>query len=330
MTLDPVGRRHGQAARERFSAGGSNPVHAWLDACRIRWRENRGDLIDYYGITRQADRVLDAVELQVSPKPIEGLIRPLYFQASDHFSPHVPPIELFGNAYYARDARINIRRVAEELSVFLGPAAVEDHLNTLRAVWTLGRARVRLLAWPSEKQRPRASWEKEVERDPRVRLGCHITIHTGLLPGTTPAERAQLESFVPIRPLPPARKFGSFDNWHANQGALEFIRDSSPFPQTTGMIGMSSDRSALIFGADDLFILSMASVRGIHVERTRPAKGPGGSLLQVEVLTDYPAMPDKKIIVCEAPGADDLNELGKTIADAIGKPLKLSPYFSDC
>lgn len=315
---------------EQSHADGQNPVHAWLDACDIPWRESRGDLIARYGITQQADRAFDAVEIDVPEKPIKGLIRPLYFQLSEHCSPHVPAIELIGDAYYAPDEGTNIRRVAKELSAVLGPANVEDHLNTLRAIWTFDRARVRLLAWPSEKQRPRSSWEKQDERDPRLKLGCYITIHTGFLPSATEAEQAQFETFMPICSLPPSRGIGIIDSWYVNQSELEFIREPAAFSEIGRSIGTSSDRSALIFRAADLFIFKMASVQAIYVERIQPAKGPGGSVLQIEVLTDYPGISVKKVTVCESTGADDLNKTGEVVANAIGKPLKLSPYYSDC
>ncbi|MGQ3202970.1 MAG: hypothetical protein ACT6TB_07695 [Sphingopyxis sp.] len=185
-------------------ADGQNPIHAWLDACAIPWRESRGDLIARYGITQQADRAFEVVEIDGPEKPIKGLIRPLYFQLSEHYSPHVPATEFIGDAYYASDEGTNIRRVAKELSAYLGPANLEGHLNTLRAIWTFDRARVRLLAWPREKQRPRSSWEKD-ERDPRLKLGCYITIHTGFLPSATEAEHAQLETFVPTSSVIPLR-----------------------------------------------------------------------------------------------------------------------------
>ena len=263
-------------------------------------------------------------------KPIKGLIRPLYFQLSEHFSPQVPAIELIGDAYYAPDEGTNIRRVAKELSAFLGPANVDDHLNTLRAIWTFDRARVRLLAWPSEKQRPRSSWEKQDERDPRLKLGCYITIHTGFLPSASEAEQVQFETFVPICSLPPSRGVGTIDSWYVNQNELEFVRKPTAFPEIGRKIGTSSDWSALIFRATDLFIFKMASVQAVYVERTQPAKGPGGSLLQIEILTDYPGISVKRITVCESTGADDLNEIGEVVANATGKPLKLSPYYSDC
>lgn len=157
-----------------------------------------------------------------------------------------------------------------------------------------------------------------------------MTIHTGFLPSTTEAEQARFENFVPICPLPPGRFGGITDHWIANQSELEFIREPSACPEIGRAIGWSSDRSALIFRDTDLFTIRMDSVQAIYVERTQPAKGPGGSLLQVEVRTDYPDKPVKMVTVCEAAGADDLNRIGKLVADAIGKPLRLSPYYADC
>lgn len=241
------------------------------------------------------------------------------------FSPNAPAGELIGDAYYRADERANIRQVARELSRFLGPAPVEDHLNTLRAEWRCDRAGVRLLAWPRERQFARSD-----DRDPRLQLGCYITIHTGLRPEPGEAEREQLRSFVPICALPPRRDRGESYDWYINQSEMEFMRDAAGIAGNVGQIGLSADGGALIFHADDLFMLDMAKVQSVRVLRVQPAKGPGGSTLQIDVLTDYDGVARKEVTVCEAPGADDLSEIAAIVASAIERPLNLEPYSADC
>jgi len=333
-TQRPAGRRSLNSLKTPSFApphtSDRNPIHAWLDRYDIPWRRSRGEMIDRYGISTQAGRPLEAVEIDVPVLPIKGLIRPLYFQVLGYFSPHLPATEFIGDAYYAPDAATNIGRTAEELSPHLGPANVQDHLNTLRVVWAFGRASVRLLAWPEDRQPTGLLPETQRQGDPRLKTRCYVTINTGFLPSATAGERAQLQSFLPICALPPSDGGRAVDGLAASQNLLEFIRDAAPFPEMGRTIGLSADRSTLIFHTSHLFMMNMASVQAISVERIRPAKGPGGSLLQVEVLTDYPGVPVKTVTLGEAAGADDLNELGAFIADAIGKPLKLSRYYSDC
>ncbi|MDE1918588.1 MAG: hypothetical protein KGJ57_21265 [Sphingomonadales bacterium] len=319
----------GQTPNQR-PTDGTNPIHAWLDAYEIPWRESRGKLIARYGITNHPDRSFEAVELNVPKPPIRGLIRPLYFQISEHFSPNAPAVEFIGDSYYVPNESTNIQSVAKELCTFLGPVNIEHHLNTIRAIWEFDNAKVRLLTWPKEKQRQLSAWGKPDTRDPRLKLGCYITIQTGFVPSASEIERSNIETFVPICSLPKKREARSHDNFYVNQGVMEFIREAENFSLPDRSIGMSADQSLMIFRDKDLYLFKMSMVRAIHVVRTKPAKGPGGSVLQVEVLTDYDGIPVKSVTVCEAAGVDDLNEIGELVASSTGKPLHLSPYYSDC
>jgi hypothetical protein len=97
-----------------------------------------------------------------------------------------------------------------------------------------------------------------------------------------------------------------------------------------GRVGTSADRGALIFWQSQLYIVPMADVIGLTVDRMTPAKGSGGSWLNVECRTKCDGLASKSLLITKAAGADDLNAFGAELAAATGKPLVLSEYYADC
>jgi hypothetical protein len=270
------------------------------------------------------------VEIRLQPAPLKSLVRPVHALDSKYFSPHVPATEFVAETYFTTDERENLRRTADELRAHLGPIQIADHWNTVRAVWNFDRSRVRLLAWPADMQRALSPLELGHQRDPRLRLGCYITINTGFLPEISPQEFARMQSFVPIGSLSSFTLLRNLDAVGPPENELEFIRDPNESRAIEGMIGVSADREALLFQLSYLYILPLERVKQFRVERTLPAKGPGGSELKIECATDYEGLAAKMVTVCQGPGADDLNDLGRTLAEATNKPVELSRYFSDC
>jgi hypothetical protein len=242
----------------------------------------------------------------------------------------VPATEFVAETYFTTDERENLERTADELRPHLGPAEIVDHLNTVRAMWTFDRSRVRLLAWPADKQRALLPRQPEDKGDPRLRLGCYITISTGLIPEMSRQELAWMRSFEPICPISSFAGSDIQDAAGPPQNELEFVRDPDGPRATEGMVGVSADREALLFQLSHLYILPLERVKQIHVVRTRPAKGPGGSELEIECATDCEGLASKMVTVCRGRGADDLNDIGRTLAKATGRPVELSPYYWDC
>jgi hypothetical protein len=307
-----------------------NPIGAWLDAAGIPWRSTRGELIARYGVAKRSDGPYGVVEIGLKPPPLKSLVRPLYAPQSKYFSPHVPATEFVAETYFTTDERENLRRTADELRVHLGPVQIADHWNTVRVVWTFDRSRVRLLAWPADMQRVPLPRQPDDECDPRLRLGCYITINTGFLPEMSRQELAWIRSFVPIGPISSFTLLRNLDTAGPPENELEFVRDPDRSNAIAGMIGVSADGEALLFQLSHLYILPLERVTQIRVERTLPAKGPGGSELKLECQTDYEGLATKMVTVCRGFGADDLNDLGRTLAKAAKKPVELSRYFSDC
>lgn len=305
-----------------------NPIHAWLDEVGIPWKASRAELAASYGITKQPDRFNEAVEIGVVPPPLEGLIRPIYIQLSDHFTPYLPATEFFGDAYFGQDERANVHRTAAQFAKFLGETPIANHLNTVRAVWTFGRAKVELMAWPADMQR---GGYRATDRDPRLVAGCYISIKSGFLLPPTAEELNGLDKFVPISAIPITSGIDGIGAWGPNENDLEFVRDPQGVDGVHGAIGVSADGKSLIFQNAQLFVIALESVVKVRVERVQPAKGPGGSSMQVECRTNYlGGPPTKTVTICSSRGPDDLNTLGATVSTAIGKPLDLSKYYSDC
>ncbi|MCI3132235.1 hypothetical protein [Phenylobacterium aquaticum] len=320
--------RGGDGARFGRFLDRENPIQAWLEDVGIPWKSPRAELAASYGITSQPDRFNEAVEIGIVPPPLEGLIRPVYIQLSEHFTPNLPATEFFGDAYFGQDERANVQRTAAQFARFLGETPITNHLNTVRAVWTFGRAKVELLAWPADMQR---GGHRVTGRDPRLVAGCYISIKSGFLPPLTPEELNGLAAFVPISTIPIAPGIDGAGAWGPSDYELEFLRDAQGVESIYGAIGVSADGKSLIFQNAQLFVVALETVVRVRVERIQPAKGPGGSYMRVECKTNYPGGPPTKMLtVCSSRGPDDLNTLGATVSAAIGRPLDLSKYYSDC
>jgi len=170
------------------------------------------------------------------------------------------------------------------------------------------------------------------EREPRLKTCCHVQIDTGFRQPASVQERGWVESYVSIARLPEL-PISSGDSHFAGtpQHELEFIRRAeSNFRNTQGSIGCSADRSVLIFQAPELYIVPIADVRQFRLTRVLPAKGGGGSWLQVDCSCDYDRQMTKSLTICAGRGADDLTDLGTMIAAEVGKRLELLPYEYDC
>jgi hypothetical protein len=64
--------------------------------------------------------------------------------------------------------------------------------------------------------------------------------------------------------------------------------------------------------------------------RLLPAKGGGGSWLQVDCSCEYDRQMTKSLTICAGVGADDLTDFGTMIAASVGKRLEVLPYEYDC
>jgi hypothetical protein len=326
-------QRHSVAS---FDGGGTNdsgnPVHNLLDQAGIPWRETRQTLEDQFGIEKHPAYDWDVINFSADADLVAGMIYPLSAQAFPQFSTDYPATEFSSVCYFGEDERKNIQKAAKQLAKKLGPAPIAVKYNTLHCEWQFGAAAVSLTTWPADMQRDPAINNPSQIKDPRLAKGCHLGIRTGFRPQPTPTERAWLDSFVPIsgiqipRNIDPTR----LATTPAHQSELEFVRDPGvELEKVFGKLGLSADRAALIFSLAQTYIVPVVDLVGFRAERLQPAKGPGGSCLQVECRTDYAGPATKELTICFADGPDDLNELTQKVAAATGKPFSLSEYCFD-
>jgi len=143
----------------------------------------------------------------------------------------------------------------------------------------------------------------------------------------------QLASFVPLGRIELSDRritAASANASAAEQSELEFVRDPiAALARLFGVVGHSADRKTLIFWHRQLYLVPIADIIGFQVDRRLPAKGTGGAKLYVECRTTYEDLRTKRLLIAAAPGADDLNELAKTLSAATEKPFTLGQYWAD-
>lgn len=339
LTSDGSGMRRFKKRESTEGAGAnmltsqlrSNPLQANLSRVGFPWQFTRQELAAKFGIRKHAAYGWDVIEIASDRPLVDNLLWPLSAQVFPQFSPNMPAAHFSGVSYVSDDARENLRAVVSQLQPILGPGKSTSVSNCVGHRWYFDDGSVELHAWPPELQRGRIN-NPAHEREPRLKTGCHVQIDTGFRLPASVQERGWVESFVPIARLPEL-PISSGDSHFAGtpQHELEFIRRAEPnFKNMQGSIGCSADRSALIFQAPELYIVPIADVRQFRLARVLPAKGGGGSWLQVECSCEYDRQLTKSLTICAGRGVDDLTDLGTMIAAGVGKRLEVLPYEYDC
>lgn len=309
-----------------------NPLHKLLEDAGVPWRLPRSALAERYGVRQHPAYQWDVIEITTPLPFVQGIMWPLSAQVRPQFSPAMPATYFSAIARVGDDARENLRYCTEQLAPRLGKPEAHDSTNTLGKRWAFGAASLRLTVWPPELQR----WptvNPSHEREPHLKTACHLSIETGWRGAASQEELKQLASFVAIGRLQRKDRritVNSADTSAAEQSELEFVREpSADFAALFGFIGHSADCATLIFWHRQLYLVPMADVIGFHVDRFVRGKGPGGAKLYVECRTNYEDLTTKRLLITEAPRADDLNELARSISAAIAKPFALSQYWPD-
>lgn len=309
----------------------SNPLHAYFNREGFPWQITRLELVAKFGIRKHPAYDWDVIEIASDNPLVDNLLWPLSALAFPKFSPNMPAAQFSSVSYVSDDARENLRAVVSQLKPILGPGKSTSVSNCVGHQWYFDDGSVELRAWPSELQRGRIN-NPAHEREPRLKTGCHVQIDTGFRQPASVQERAWIESVVPIASLP-ERSIPSED-FHfpgTPQHELEFIRRAEPnFRNMPSGIGCSADRSVLIFHTAELYIVPIADIRQFRLARILPAKGGGGSWLQVDCSCEYDRQMTKSLTICAGRGADDLTAVGTMIAADVGKRLEVLPYEYDC
>ena len=108
------------------------------------------------------------------------------------------------------------------------------------------------------------------------------------------------------------------------EAQIAFVREPGPhLKKTFGLVGASSDRQALIFCHTQLYLVRASSIEAFRVERLLPAKGGGGSYLDVICRTGEADCPTKRLRIHSADEPETLNDFGAELAGFFGAPFQL-------
>ena len=303
--------------------GGRAALLAALDELGLPWRDTRAALMARYGARPHPAYQWDVVE--VPGRPVNTLLWPLSMQVRPQFSPGCPAGRFSSAAYDGDDAYKNVEQAAKEMSGLLGPARPAVRYNTYQCEWKAGPTSVRLTSWPPELQSPKLTNPAHA-REPRLVNACHVEVVTGFRPTPSAQEEAWLSSFTAIAPIRGDLRIQPEDvaGLAPMEAQVEFVREAEGYvTRTFGLIGASSDRRALIFCRAQLYVIPVDVIATFRVERLLPAKGGGGSWLEVICTTGDPDWPRKRIKIHDADAPDALNGFGAELAAYFRKPLEL-------
>jgi hypothetical protein len=313
-----------------------NPIHELLDEAGVPWRLPRAALAERYGIRQHPAYQWKVIAIETAPPIVHGLMWPLDVQVRPQFSPAMPATHFSALTGISDDARENLRHCTEQLTPTLGEPEIADSSNTLGKRWAFGAASLSVIVWPPEQQPPELRLRgvnPAEDREPRLRTACHLNINTGWRAVASAEELQRLASFVPVgRIALEDRRVSarSAELLPAHEGELEFVREPvGHFAHLFGFVGFSADRATLIFWHRQLYLVPMADVIDFSVSRALPAKGSGGAKLYANCRTTYEDLATKRLLISEAPGADDLNDFAQSMSSATGKPFELGDYWYD-
>lgn len=120
--------------------------------------------------------------------------------------------------------------------------------------------------------------------------------------------------------------------WPLSAQVLPQFSPHLPATQFTGLVRASDDaptRMALIFHGAQLYLIPVEDIVGFHVARMLPAKGAGGSRLEVECRTRCVGLETKRLTITESQGTEDLNALAAGLASETARPFRLGDYAYD-
>lgn len=309
---------------------GANPVHRLVDDMRLPRCELRRDVERRLGRRPDPFYRSDAVVFDAATA-LPGAMAPWTARSDPGIPPQFPITRFSALIWFEDDAHTNLRRTAEHLATWLGPARIGKQWNTLVATWRCGLAEVALVAWPPEWQ-PRELRNEAEESEPRLRSACHVTVTTGFRLKLSESERDWVRGF---RPISFEGSVGTARMAMAGTAApddteVEYARDPENLASAgQGSLGLSAGDEALVLVSNQLFVVPRENILALEVIRLTPAKGGGGSSLHARCRTQAEGRDAQTLFLAQASDPDGMNGLGHEIAVRLGCPLEIGAYFPD-
>lgn len=187
------------------------------------------------------------------------------------------------------------------------------------------RAQIRLAVFPPEWQGPGV----RVIHDPRYPEACGISIGTGYRLPLTEGERRWIEEFTAVGTLHHGALTGQeLRDTSSTAHALEYVRDPpGRAAHLLRRIGHPSERRALIFCTEQIYVIPVAEIVGFRTFRMLPARGPGSSSLLVHCRRPGVVGSPRSIRIDTGPGPDDMNGPCMEYGRLFGKPAVLGEYY---
>lgn len=317
----------------------TNPIQFWLDDAGIGWRVPRAELAARYGISKANPYRWNRVAFDLAPPPLDHLLMPLGYEEAGVEPLHLPPVRFTAQLYVGKNCAANIHNAAAQFAAILGAAPVRRQFNTLKAVWVHGLSEISLTVWPPGLQAGGPLKNEAHEREPRLKTACSVEILSGWRVPLSPYEKYWMSHATPIARVyhgPIDAVPGAYPHdmtgiaRHMTGGALEFIRIAPPdLAIPAGHFGVSDDGAVLIVNHHLLQIVPVTQVAEIAVVRLLPAKGGGGSWLELRCRAHDGERSGKTVLLAQGQKPDDLTALAEQLAYKIGKPLNIHPCHYD-
>ena len=256
---------------------------------------------------------------------------PWFWRRDERYAASLPPVEFSTHVWLGDDAKENIEAALHMLSRVLGPTSIQARYNTLEATWHDGARSVQALVFPPGKNLGKSN-NPSHDREPRLKTACHVSVRTGYMPPLTLEEMRAAKTaklHVALDGVLPSAFPTAFSGPPVH--TLEFARRPEPsMNELAAGVSISADKELFFYQGRHLYVFPVGAVRSIDVVRMKPAKGGGGSWIEISVDGIRPESPAKSVVAAEAAGPDDLSQIASEVAVALGKPLNLKPYAYDC
>lgn len=322
-----------QLRRLPLAPGDRNPIQDLLDAAGLPWRESLTALESRVGVSEHptfAEPVFAFPDVALVPGLLWPVTTGAWRSPPDGQRAALPAVAFSAYVWLSADARANIDRTAASLAERLGPTTIHRHTNVLGGGWAAGPAEIRLTVWPPEWQEP-GGYNIYTAREPRYREAVHVSIRTGYRPPLSDEERRWVEGFTALGTLHggATTEEGLLDTPSVGH-ALEYMREPpARAAHLLRRIGHADERRALIFCAEQLYVIPAAEIVAFRTIRALPAKGSGGSSLVVECRHLGVGGSPTSILCDHGPGPDDMNGLCSECGRLFGKPALPGEYYPD-